>query len=173
MNRNRRGVAMLGVLVALLLLSILGTGFFIQARDSATLSDLSMAQTIALNNAEMGMQEAVRRIRAAQIAPVTVMTCTSADVDANACVGTFTVGPVSGPAGANLLNGGGLLYTFLVYRRPATADPGLPPNRYVVRVTGFFGPDINSESLVTSILEAEVDMGTGFRTACVGGYECT
>lgn len=163
---------MVAVLVALLLLTVLASGFFLQARDSSTLSNISATQTIALNNADLGMQEAVRRVRAAQIPPVAVLTCTTADVDNGLCTGTYTIGPIVG-TGTDLLNGGGLQYQFIVYRRPQATDPNLPANRYVVRVTGYFGTNINSENLVTSVLEAEVDMGVGFKTNCVGGYECT
>lgn len=171
-TRQRRGVAMLAVLVALLLLTVLASGFFMQARDLSTLANVSTAQTISLNNAEMGLQEAVRRIRGAQVPPVAVLTCTTADVDLGLCMGTYTVGPVMGTT-SDPMNGGGALYQFIIYRRPAAADPGLPPNRYVVRVTGFYGDNPNSEAVITSILEAEVDMGVGFRTTCVGGYECS
>lgn len=167
-------MAMLAVLVALLVLSVMASGFFLQARDSGTLSNIVMAQTIATSNAEMGLQEAVRRIRGAQIPPVLVAVCTTAQVDTGACLGTTVIGPITGPANVAPINGGGLLYQFLVYRRPGgAADLALPPNRYVVRVTGFYGNDLDSPSLVTSIIESEVDMGTGFRTSCTGGYECT
>lgn len=170
-RRAPRGVAMLAVLVALLLLSILASGFFLQARDSSTLSNISMTQGIALTNAELGMQEAIRRIRAAQIDPAGIGTCTTAQVDANACPTAFNSGIISGPT-TNPMAGGGILYQFIVYQRPPFVDPGQPTNRYVVRATGFFGQNINSPALVTSILEAEVDMGRGTRTTCTGGYEC-
>jgi type II secretory pathway pseudopilin PulG len=170
-NKARRGIAMLAVLVVLLLLTVLASGFFMQARDSSTLSTISATQTTALGNAELGLQEAVRRLRAAQISPLDILTCTTADVDNNMCPGTFSVGPVWG-TGTDLMNGGGLLYRFIVYRRPLLADPNLPTNRYVVRVTGFFGADLNSESLITNVLEAEVDIGVAGRVNCLNGYEC-
>ncbi|MDP3506016.1 MAG: hypothetical protein Q8S33_37085 [Myxococcales bacterium] len=171
MNRNKRGrgIAMVVVLVALLLLTVLASGFFLQARDSSTLSNVAATQTVALSNAEMGLQEAVRRLRAAQIPPVQIMNCTSAQVDANnnVCPGSLLVGPITG-TGPNLLNGGGLQYQFTVYHRATD-----PLNRHVVRVVGFFGTDINSENLITSVLEAEVEIGTSAgQVDCSGGYEC-
>ncbi|MBE2253925.1 MAG: hypothetical protein IAE78_30630 [Myxococcus sp.] len=169
-KRHQRGIAMVSVLVALLLLTVIASGFFLQARDTATLSNITATQIIATNNAEMGLQEGVRRIRSAQVPRVAVLTCTVADVNANLCGATYSVGPVMG-TGPNLLNGGGLQYQFIIYRL-STPDFTLPANRYIIRSTGFFGTDLNSESLVTSVIEAEVDMGTGFKTSCVGGYEC-
>lgn len=171
-SRSRRGVAMLAVLVALLLLTILASSFFMQARDSASLGDISLAQTVSTSNAEMGMQEAIRRIRASQIEPVLIGTCTSAQVDANNCPAAFTSGLISGPLTVDPAQGGGLLYQFIVYQRPTFVDPGQPTNRYVIRATGFYGRDINAIALVTSVLEAEVDLGQGNRTQCVGSYEC-
>lgn len=174
-SRRARGAAMLGVLIVLLLITIMASGFFMQARDSSSLHVIAVTQAIALSNAEMGMQEAIRRIRAAQVRPVEVATCTDAEVDAGLCLATYTVGPINGPT-TDPANGGGVLYQFIIYRRglpPPAQDLVMPPNRYVVRVTGFYGENVTSVNLVTSVLEAEVDMGVGFRTSCVGGYECS
>lgn len=173
--KARRGVAMLAVLIALLLLTTLASGFFLQARDSGSLNDISMAQSIAVTNAEMGMQEAVRRVRSAQIDPALVVQCTVAQVDNNTCA-TLSSGVVVGP-NTNPLTGGGLLYDFIVYRR-AEADPSIAVAgatvRYVVRATGYYGRALDSSSLVTSVLEAEVEMGAGNTTSCQGrGYGCT
>lgn len=164
---------MLAALVALLLLSALAAGFFLQARESGGLNNISTSQSIALSNAELGMQEAIRRIRAAQIDPVLVGTCTTAEVDTGACLAAFNSGTTMGPT-ADPLAGGGMLYQYIVYQRPGWLDPGQPSNRYVVRVTGFFGQNAAALNVVTSILEAEVDMGRGNQTQCNGlnGYEC-
>lgn len=172
--KPRRGVAMLAVLIALLLLTTLASGFFLQARESGSLNDISMAQSVAVTNAEMGMQEAIRRVRSAQIDTTLVAQCTVAQVDNNTCP-TLSSGIISGP-NANPLTGGGMLYDFIVYRR-AEADPSIAAAgatvRYVVRATGYYGRALDSASLVTSVLEAEVEMGSGNRTACRGSYDCT
>lgn len=173
--KHRRGVAMLAVLIALLLLTTLASGFFLQARDSGSLNDISMAQSIAVTNAEMGMQEAIRRVRSAQIDTTLVSQCTVAQVDNNTCA-TLSSGIIAG-ANTNPLTGGGLLYEFIIFRR-AEGDPSIaaagasPTARYVVRATGYYGRALADAALVTSVLEAEVEMGSGNRTVCRGSYEC-
>ena len=171
--KPRRGVAMLAVLIALLLLTTLASGFFLQARDSGSLNDISMAQSVAVTNAEMGMQEAIRRVRSAQIDASLIANCTIAQVDTNTCA-TLSSGVISG-SNTNPHTGGGLLYDFIIYDR-AELDPGESVStatvRYVVRATGYYGRSLADASLVTSILEAEVEMGTGNRTTCRGSYEC-
>ncbi|MBL8922707.1 MAG: hypothetical protein JNJ54_27915 [Myxococcaceae bacterium] len=177
-RRASRGIAMIAVLIALLLLSILASALFLQARDSGSVNNILVAQGIANINADMGMQEAVRRIRSSQIDPAQVPVCTSAQVDTSSCtwpVGSgATVGPISGPNN-DPLNGGGLLYRFDVYQRPGFVlgtDPGQPKNRYVIRATGYYGRTLDAINLVTSVVEAEVDMGRESKQSgiCTGGY---
>ncbi|MCU0696318.1 MAG: hypothetical protein MUC96_07310 [Myxococcaceae bacterium] len=174
-RRQTRGMAMLAALACLLLVSVLAAGLFLQTRDAGTLNSVTTAQTVAALNAEMGLQEAIRRVRAAQINTLAFTgTCTAAEVEANTCTSLFTVGPVIGP-NDNPLQGGGLLYQFVVYRpTPAPEDLELlaRPNRYVVRSTGFFGQNVNAVGLVTSIVEAEVEIGNATSVPCVGGYDC-
>ncbi|MDP1917040.1 MAG: hypothetical protein Q8L14_12375 [Myxococcales bacterium] len=171
--KPRRGVAMVAVLIALLLLTTLASGFFLQARDSGSLNDISMGQSVAVTNAEMGMQEAIRRVRSAQFDTALITPCLQMDVDNNTC-GSLSSGIISGPNN-NPLTGGGLLYQFMIYRRaeadPSTAAAGASPTvRYVVRTTGYYGRTLGSASLVTSVLEAEVEMGSGNKTTCRGSY---
>ncbi len=175
--KPRRGVAMLAVLVALLLLSILASGFFLQARDAGTMNDIAMAQSIAVTNAEMGIQEAIRRVRSTQIDRTLVGFCSVAQIDNNTCpaspAGAWSSG-ITSSSNPNPLTGGGLLYDFIVFRRAepdlVSATPGM--TRYVIRATGYFGTALTSTSLVTSMLEAEVEMGAGNNTSCTGSYEC-
>lgn len=176
--KPRRGVAMLAVLVALLLLSILASGFFLQARDSGSLNDIAMAQSVAVSNAEMGMQEAVRRVRSAQIDGSLVGFCTTVQADNNTCAGAggWSSGLISGPNN-NPLNGGGLLYDFVVFRRQELQafDPVPPPpgtTRYVIRATGYYGQNVDAVALVTSVLEAEVEVGSGGNRTTCRDYNC-
>lgn len=162
---------MLAVLVALLLVSILAGGFFLQARDAGSFAASSMAQTVAATNAEMGLNEAIRRVRSAQLPTAGIGTCTQNEVDTNTCLAGFLSPMVAGPTAADLMNGGGLRYQYLVYKRDGT-DPGADPDRYVVRSTGFFGQNLNAPALVTSIVEAEVQIGKGNNFTCTGSYEC-
>ena len=170
--KPRRGVAMIAVLIALLLLTTLAAGFFLQARDAGSLNDISMSQSIAMTNAEMGMQEAIRRTRSAQFNTGLINDCFIAQVDTNTCP-SFSSGIISGAG--NPLNGGGLLYEFMIYRRaeldPSIAAAGAATTvRYVIRATGYYGRTLDSSDLVTSVLEAEVEMGSGNKTVCRGSY---
>ncbi len=164
---------MLAVLVALLLISILVASFYLQTRDSTSFATVSVAQKIASANADMGLQEGIRRVRGAQVPVGGISPCTQAEVDTNTCAGAF-VGPmISGPANVDLANGGGLRYQFIVYLIDL-GDPlaGGTSRRYVIRSTGFYGQNLNAPGLVTSIVEAEVQMNSGFSFNCVGSYEC-
>lgn len=163
---------MIAVLIALLMVSVLATGFFMQSRDSGSMAYVTMAQMVAANNAELGLAEGIRRIRSSEVDPGLVSTCTIASVEANACA-TYESGYVSGPATADVSNGGGLQYRFLVFQLPPSGDPNLVDNRYMIRATGYYGMDLNAPGLVTSILESEVDMGRRTnKTECRGSYEC-
>jgi len=164
---------MLAVLVALLLLSILASGFFLQARDAGTLSAIATSQSVAVTNAEMGMQEAIRRVRSAQIDTTLVGICTAGEADTHTCAAGLSSGRITGP-NANPLTGGGLLYEFFIFRRAEVDLNVLAPGtaRFVIRAIGYYGRNIDDGALVSSELEAEVEMGQGNRTACVGSYEC-
>lgn len=166
---------MLAVLVALFLISILVAGFYLQARDSSSFATVSVAQKIASANADMGLQEAIREVRGAQIPTGAIAPCTQAEVDTNTCAGAFVSPVIQGPAGVDLANGGGLQYQFMVYRLDLF-DPlagGGSSGRYIIRSTGFYGQSLTAPGLVTSIVEAEVQMNTGSSFTCTGSYECT
>lgn len=164
---------MLAVLLAILLISILVASFYLQTRDSSSFASVSVAQKIASANADMGLQEGIRRVRAAQLPVGGITPCTQAEVDTNTCAGAFVSPLVTGPAGVDLANGGGLRYQFIVYLIDL-GDPlaGGASKRYIVRSTGYFGQNLNAPGLVTSIVEAEVQMNSGFSYTCVGSYEC-
>ena len=73
-----------------------------------------------------------------------------------------------------MLNGGGLRYRYIIYRRGN--DPGLPLNRYTVRGIGYYGTTRDSPNFMSTIIEAEIDVGlnnnpVGGLVGCTG-YEC-
>lgn len=164
---------MITVMLALMLISLLVASFFATSTDSAAISRVIVGQEIAMSHADIGLQEALRAMRSQQIGPSVIAgPCSSADVDANNCRPAPTPLLVDHGAAKELGENGGLQYEYLIYRRPNVGDPGQPTNRLVVRSTGYYGYSKTSANLITSIVEAEVDVGSGSRFQCVGGYEC-
>jgi Tfp pilus assembly protein PilX len=177
MKRSRRsrrsgGWVMIFVLAMLLLLSLLVAGFFAQSQDAVAMTRVSMGQQVAMSHAEYGAQEAVRALRAMQVNTSTIaQACTDADVAANTCPAVILSSLIDNGKTKELGATGGLQYQYVIYRR-ASMDTAQPPNRYVVRSTGYYGYTMTSNALVTSIIEVEVDVGKGTNYACTGGYEC-
>lgn len=173
-RRRQRGWVMIAVLMILLLLTLLTTGFYMQAEDATSLTRTTQAQQVAIAHAEHGLQEAIRMIRAAQVSTGSILgQCTDAEVAANTCpAGNFISSALVDNGGtADLASGGGLQYQFVIYKRPS-GDPGQPVNRVVVRSTGYHGYRLTAANLVTSIVEVEMDVGKGNKFECVGSYEC-
>jgi hypothetical protein len=181
-RRQRSGGWVLAaVLAVLLLLSLLVAGFYAQSQDATAMTRVSMGQQLALSHAEFGVQEAVRGLRAQQVPTgLITTTCTDAEVAGGTCpAGGSIVSDLvdNGPA-QPLSTMGGLQYQYVVYRR-TTTDAAQPPNRFVVRSTGFYGycnappcTALDAAASVTTILEVEVDVGNGSAYECTGGYEC-
>jgi len=172
-HRGPRGWVMMMVLLVLVMLSLLVTGFYVISTDAATMSRVMVHQQVAMSHADVGLQEGIRAVRSQQIdlAPITAF-CTSAEVDANTCTAMVSIATVDNGGALDIGANGGLQYRWVIYRRPVTDDPGQPTNRFVIRSTGFAGYTLNSTNLVTSIVEAEVDVGRGTHFVCTGGYEC-
>lgn len=182
-TRRRRsgGWVLAAVLAVLLLLSLLVAGFYAQSQDATVMTRVSMGQQLAMSHAEFGVQEAVRGMRAQQVPTgLITTTCTDAEVVDGTCPlgGTIVSALVDNGPAQPLSTMGGLQYQYVVYRR-TTTDAAQPPNRFVVRSTGFYGyslpppaAPLGSAALVTSILEVEVDVGNGSEYQCTGGYEC-
>ncbi len=179
--RERRGVTMLFVVLVLALLTLMVAAYFSQASDHVLTAKSVAGQQVALSNAQRGLGEAVRQIRSGVISlPVTGLPfCPTpqVDLDPYACPPTTRM-PDTAPlpiinngAGSELNQGGGLAYRFVVFRRP---DVGAPANRYRIRVTGYYGYNENSANLITSELEAEIDVGGGTQFRCDenSGYGC-
>jgi type II secretory pathway pseudopilin PulG len=172
-RRRPRGWVLIAVLAVLAVLSALTAGFFVAAQDSGTLNRLAVARMVAAKNADFQLQEAIRQMRSRQIdlTPV-VGICTDAQVEDGTCPGMFVSPLVDNGSSLRLTEGGGLQGQFFIYRRVAPGDIGVPPNRYVVRAVGYAGYTLNSPNLVSSIVEAEVDVGERTQFRCIGSYEC-
>ncbi len=171
-RRRQGGWVLIMVLAALLLLSLLVAGFFAQAQDAAAMTRVNLGQQLAMSHAEFGAQEAIRALRSQQI-PVTGLTstCSDAQILTDTC-GAVIKSPLYDNGTLNSLgNMGGLQFQYWIYKRDST-DPAQPPNRYMVRSTGYYGYRLTSNALVTSIVEVEVDVGKANNYQCTGGYEC-
>lgn len=164
---------MITVMLALMLISLLVASFYATSTDSASVSRVIVGQEIAMSHADIGLQEALRAMRSQQLnLLVSTAPCSSAEVDAESCEPVFALPLVDHGAAEDLGGNGGLQYKYVIYRRPNVGDPGQPENRLVVRSTGYYGYSMTSANLITSVVEAEVDVGRGSRFQCVGGYEC-
>jgi hypothetical protein len=175
MNRRTqpRGWVMIMVLLVLLVMSILVAGFYAMSFDSAGMSRIIVAQQVAMSHADTGLQDGLRAMRALQLDTSVLTTqCTSAEVDSNACATIISSTLGDNGSGADLSANGGLQYQYFVYRKPTADDPGQPSNRFVVRSVGYYGYLQTANNLVTSVVEAEIDIGSGTNYKCTGGYEC-
>jgi Tfp pilus assembly protein PilX len=171
-RRRPQGWVLVAVLAVLLLLSLLVAGFFAQAQDAAAMTRVNMGQQLAMSHAEFAVQEAIRALRSQQI-PVTGLagTCTDIEIADNTCPNTLPSPLVDNGSASELGNMGGLQYQYIVYKRFST-DAAQPPNRYMVRATGYYGYRLTSSNLVTSIIEVEVDVGKGNNHCTSADYEC-
>ena len=192
-RRNRRpaprGWVLLAVMVMLLVMSLGVAGYYVQSESWLSVSGITRCQQVAASNAEAGMQEALRRIRSNTMDPSLLTgTCTSLSVANSTCPTSSRIfvapldrgGNKLGQTNVNTESGGGLNYDYTVFKQTvATVDPGLPTNRYLLQVRGYCGyaqedGGTNSPSLISAIVEAEVDVGKSNNTGpnCTGGYEC-
>lgn len=173
--RAQRGWVMITVLMILLVLTLVVSGFYMQAEDSTSINRMNQGQKFAVAHAEQGLQEGVRMVRAAQVS-IPLGTCLDAEIAAGTCPpGNFVASPLVNNGNAlELAAGGGLQYQFFIYKRTNVGDVGVPTsvNRVVIRSNGFYGYTLNSPNLVTSILEVEMDVGRGNNFQCVNSYEC-
>lgn len=169
-----RGYVLIVVLMLLLVLSIGAAAFYLQAQDLTLVTRSSVNQQIAVANADMGLQESLRALRALEVDVYQIAgTCTDAEVTNNTCAFAVRSGIVDGGASPmDISAGGGMRYEYIVYRR-TTTDPGYPPNRYVIRSNGYAGYTFESSNLISSTVEMELDVGVNTRFNCGGGgYEC-
>lgn len=171
-RRGRRGWVLIAVLAVLALLSALAAAFFVQAQNAGAGNRIGMARLAAANRADLQLQTAIRGLRARDLdLGIVAGDCTDAQVTDGTCPSMFISALGDNGTALDLAAGGGLQGQFFIYRR-AVVDDGRPANRYVVRAVGYSGYTLDSPNLVTSMVEAEVDVGSGTGFKCVGGYEC-
>jgi Tfp pilus assembly protein PilX len=164
MNKRRRahprGWVMIMVLLVLLVMSILVAGFYMVSSDSAGLARIVVGQQVAMSHADTGLQDGLRAVRAAQIPLGTLTPCSQADVDAITCATAYITPIGDNGSSTDLTANGGLQYQYMVYTKSNATDPGMPSNRFFIRSIGYYGYKTTSNSLITSIVEVEVDSGT-------------
>jgi hypothetical protein len=164
-KRRQGGWVLVLVLAVLLLLSLLVAAFFAEAADSATMVKVDLGQQVAMSHAEAGLQDGIRSLRAAQVNPGGLSSCFDSEVIAGTCASMIVV-PASGPLNNgttnDLTNQGGLQYQYVIYRRPNDIGSN-GSRRFVIRSTGFYGYTTTANNLVTSIVEAEFDVGNNVK----------
>ena len=181
---RQRGWILIVVLLLLLALTVVVAGYYAQSEDTMFAAQASRAQQVAYAHAQYGLQKGIRDLRTGALTLSLAGTCDQPNprnctagffIDQAALSGNnpnpVNNGKVSPDGGVYDLNeGGGLQYEYLVFRR--SGDPGLPSNRYVVRSVGYYGFRLDAPNLVTTILEAEIDIGNPSGFNCQNDYEC-
>lgn len=177
-RRRRGGWVMLAVLMVVFVITLMASAFFIQAREAASQNLMGGAVAVAATNADLGLKEAVRALRTRTLDVMglqAVAPCSEASVANATCPNVVASLLIDNGNTADLGAGGGLQYQYFVYRRAradGTEDPGQSRNRFTIRSVGYHGYTTNSANLITSIVEAEIDIGSQNGFQCVGGYEC-
>ena len=136
--RRARGYTLIFVMLILLVLTIAATAYFTSASRGQYASMVATAKQLAVARAQYGAQRTVLEIRNNTVVP-TALTPRAAPLDFADCVGSgncIAIGPVNAGSTLDLASGGGLQYDCIVFK---LNQIGSPPNRYVIRSTGYFG----------------------------------
>ena len=170
-SRRQRGFVLVTTMFTLLALTLVVTGYYSQTSASLQTSKVIAGSHVALSNARLGLQMGIlaMRQRAFDASTITVPCTTTANLNdpgLTACIPSVGMNAVgfrsvlvdNGGANSNL-NSGGLQYEYVVY-----LPPNAPPDRYIVRGIGYFGSTLTSRGLLSSVLEAEIDLGRGTPT---------
>ena len=158
---------MLAVLGLLLFISLVVAGLYLQSEEHLMTTQSVASQQMAMQRAEEGLQVALQGIRAGLI-PIASVTQPCSEIYARNCgvvtnlvdPARFSVAPVDRGTTLELREGGGLQYEYHIIKRPTLGNPIF---RYLVQAVGFYGYN-NSRNMVTSIVEADVDVGNGTGT---------
>ena len=187
MRRKQGGWILLMVMLILLLLGLAVAGFYSETESHLFTGQSIAAYQLASSRAERGAQEAVSMLRAGSLPLNSIVgPCNDTPpIDPFANCGVVGMGilrpggPVdNGSPGANLsvpplagpdlVNGGGLQYQWVVYRPAAFAGN---QNLYAVRAIGYYGFNLNSNTLYTSELEVMVEVGTNVTDPCANAQD--
>lgn len=177
-----RGYVLAFVLFTLLILTVLIAAMY---QESTEIRESSMSSTfsqVAAVNAERGLQEAIRAMRSGAIVVTGINgTCIGGPNYRTDCAGGTYVELGGGPSpdgGYLIVNngnaytpweGGGLQYYYVIFKSPIVNQPQA---RYTVQVTGYAGMSETAASLVTSVIEAEIEVGTD-TFQCNNAYDCS
>ena len=178
-KQNRpRGYVLIFVLLVLLVLTLVVTSVYNQAQDVRASSLSTAFDEVAAANAEFGLQEGIRAVRAGEllVSGLSGTSCAGGDNYRTDCLPGSYLEPVVtaitdgglpivdvgtvGPDGGNWspLEGGGMKYNYVVFHSSSVLNQ--PQNRYTIRATGYAGATLGSKSMVNSVLEAEIEVGT-------------
>jgi Tfp pilus assembly protein PilX len=186
--RRPRGFVLIFVMLMLLLLTLMVASVYEQAQDLRASSMSTAFNDVSASNAEFGLQEGIRAVRAGEllVSGLSGTSCIGGDNYRVDCMpGTYLepVLPAVTDGGLPIvdngavdpdggkwspLEGGGLRYNYVVFHSASVLNQ--PLNRYTVRATGYAGATLGSQSMVSTVLEAEIEVGSnGF--VC-HSYDC-
>jgi Tfp pilus assembly protein PilX len=177
--RRQRGYVLAFVLMILLVLSLLVASLYTQSDDFRSANVSAAFAQVAAINAERGAQEGLRAIRAGTVNLSSISgTCTGPNYRADCVPASYIEMAGSTDGGVPIVDngyttgpteGGGLQYSYTVYRSNVLNQP---LNRYTIQATGYAGMGLNSQSLVTAVVELEIEVGSGVAFTCVNSYTC-
>ncbi len=179
-RRRSAGFVLVMTMFTLLVLTMVVSGYYAQTAESLVSSKLIAGSHVALANARLGLQQGILTMR--QAPPITYDQITqtvptfslpdmtdvipSTGIDGSGLGFRSTM--VDNGTGASLQNGGGLQYQWVVYRSPADVSAvdssGAPARRLRIRSIGYYGSSLTSRLLLTSVVEAEIDIGLSVPT---------
>jgi Tfp pilus assembly protein PilX len=183
LRRRPRGYVLLFVLMILLVLTLIVASLYSQAQELRSANLSASFQQVAAMNADRGVQVAIQAMRsgALSVVPITTPCTPGEDHRTNCPSGYVEMSPPSADGGVTILTtactgtspcspaeGAGLQFTYFVYR---SAVPNTPTNRYTIQATGYAGNSEAAVSLVTAVVEAEIELGK-LQFQCTNSYEC-
>ena len=165
-TRRQRGWILLVVLAMLLMLSLIVTGLFVQSSEHLMTTRSVSGQQVAVQRAEEGLQVAMQAIRGREITMSSTTNYCNEQLAADCPAGDrYSIPPVNKGSALDLREGGGLQYEYHIIRRQ---QPGVPVTRFVIQSVGYYGYQ-GSKNMITAVVEADVDMGTGSGGLVGGG----
>lgn len=175
-KRRQGGWILIVVMMILLLLGLSVAGYYSETESHLFTGQSIAAYQLAATRAERGAQEAIAMLRAGSL-PVANITGVCNDTPPNDPLVTCAApgmgilrpaGIADNGSGADLTNGGGLQFNYVIYRPAAFAGT---QNLFAVRAIGYFGYTLTSNVLYTSELEVMVEIGTNTTDPCANAQD--
>jgi len=173
-----KGYALIFTLMSLLAMTMIATSYVAQTSHSLVASKLMAGAMVSQANAQLGLQRGILMVRqnsfstnGNSIVINSTDTCTPDVADyeiattANClnhvfchpgdCASSSVLAPVVTSSNGTGI-AGGMQYRIMVYKSPAL---GTPLNRYIIRAIGYYGTSRTSPNFMSTVLEAEMDVG--------------